>query len=115
MGQLPPMIEMFKSLGIGLVVAVFVILVLLTAYFQSPRLALTSIGAVPGVLGGIASSSSFTNTSLNIESFMGSIMSFGVSVSNSVMLVTFIDQDWGRGLPPRKRQSPAPASGCGRS
>ena len=34
------MIEMFKSLGIGLAVAVFVIFVLLTAYFQSPRLAL---------------------------------------------------------------------------
>ena len=54
MGQLPPMIEMFKSLGIGLAVAVFVILVLLTAYFQSPRLGLISIGAVPGVLAGIA-------------------------------------------------------------
>ena len=40
MGQLPPMIEMFQSLGIGLAVAVFVIFVLLTAYFQSPRLAL---------------------------------------------------------------------------
>ena len=40
MGQLPPMIEMFESLGIGLAVAVFVIFVLLTAYFQSPRLAL---------------------------------------------------------------------------
>ena len=52
MGQLPPMNEMFESLGIGLGVAVFVILVLLTAYFQSPRLALISIGAVPGVLAG---------------------------------------------------------------
>ena len=54
MGQLPPMRAMFKSLGIGLAVAVFVIFVLLTAYFQSPRLALISVGAVPGVLAGIA-------------------------------------------------------------
>ena len=84
MGQLPPMIEMFKALGIGLAVAVFVIFVLLTAYFQSPRLALISIGAVPGVLAGIATILYFTNTSLNIESFMGSIMCLGVSVSNSV-------------------------------
>ena len=37
MGQLPPMVEMFEALGIGLVVAVFVILLLLAAYFQSPR------------------------------------------------------------------------------
>ena len=99
MGQLPPMIEMFKSLGIGLAVAVFVIFVLLTAYFQSPRLALISIGAVPGVLAGIAIILYFTNTSLNIESFMGSIMCLGVSVSNSVMLVTFMDEHWKAGEP----------------
>ncbi|HZW35163.1 MAG TPA: efflux RND transporter permease subunit, partial [Isosphaeraceae bacterium] len=97
MGQLPPMNEMFQALSIGLGVAVFVIFVLLTAYFQSPRLALISVGAVPGVLAGIATILYFTNTSLNIESFMGSIMCLGVSVSNSVMLVTFIDEHWKRG------------------
>ncbi len=75
------------------------IFVLLTAYFQSPRLALISIGAVPGVLAGIAVILYFTNTSLNIESFMGSIMCLGVSVSNSVMLVTFIDEHWKAGAP----------------
>src|SRR4029077_15724315 len=39
-----------------------------------------------------------TNTSLNIESFMGSIMCLGVSVSNSVMLVTCIDEHWKKGM-----------------
>ena len=97
MGQLPPMIEMFESLGTGLAVAVFVILVLLTGYFQSPRMALISIGAVPGVLAGIATILYVTNTSLNIESFMGSIMCLGVSVSNSVMLVTFMNTHWQEG------------------
>ena len=94
LGQLPPMIEMFRALGIGLAVAVFVILVLLTAYFQSPRLGLISISAVPGVLAGIATILYVTNTGLNIESFMGSIMSLGVSVSNSVMLVAFMNDHW---------------------
>ncbi len=97
MGQLPPMIEMFKTLGIGLGVAVFVILLLLTAYFQSTRLGLISIGAVPGVLAGIAIILYVTNTSLNIESFMGSIMSLGVSVSNSVLLVAFMNDHWKAG------------------
>ncbi len=97
MGQLPPMREMFLSLGIGLAVAVFVIFVLLTAYFQSPRMALISVGAVPGVIAGIATILYVTNTSLNIESFMGSIMCLGVSVSNSVMLVTFMDEHWKTG------------------
>jgi multidrug efflux pump subunit AcrB len=99
MGQLPPMIEMFEALGIGLAVAVFVIFVLLTAYFQSSRLAFISIGAVPGVLAGIAVILYFTKTTLNIESFMGSIMSLGVSVSNSVMMVAFMDEHWKAGTP----------------
>jgi predicted RND superfamily exporter protein len=58
---------------------------------------LISIGAVPGVFAGIATILYFTNTTLNIESFMGSIMSLGVSVSNSVMLVTFINDHWKSG------------------
>jgi multidrug efflux pump subunit AcrB len=72
MGQLPVMVEMFKALGVGLAVAVFVILVLLTAYLQSPRLAVIAVAAVPGVLAGIAVILFATGTSLNIESFMGS-------------------------------------------
>jgi multidrug efflux pump subunit AcrB len=97
LGQLPPMIEMFKSLGVGLAVAVFVIFVLLTGYFQSPRMALISIGAVPGVLAGVAMLLWATGTSLNIESFMGAIMSLGVSVSNSVLLVAFMNDHWKAG------------------
>jgi multidrug efflux pump subunit AcrB len=99
MGQLPSMTQMFKALGIGLAVAVFVILVLLTAYFQSPRLALASVGAVPGVLAGIVIMLLASGTTLNIESFMGSIMCLGVSVSNSVMMVAFMDEHWKAGKP----------------
>jgi multidrug efflux pump subunit AcrB len=102
LGQLPPMDEMFSSLFIGLGVAVFVILVLLTAYFQSPSLALVSIGAVPGVFSGIVTILYFSGTTLNIESFMGSIMCLGVSVSNSVMLVTFMTDHWLSGNPARE-------------
>jgi multidrug efflux pump subunit AcrB len=97
-GQVKPMNQMFESLGIGLAAAVFVIFVLLTAYFQSPRLAFVSIGAVPGVLSGVVLILFVTNTTLNIESFMGTIMSVGVSVSNSVMLVTFMSMEWQKGV-----------------
>jgi multidrug efflux pump subunit AcrB len=99
-GQVAPMEEMFRALGIGLGVAVAVILVLLSAYFQSPRLAVASIGAVPGVLAGVTLMLFATGTTLNIESFMGTIMSIGVSVSNSVMLVTFAARDWREGMSP---------------
>ena len=91
-GQITPMEEMFRSMSIGLGVAVIAILIMLTAYFESPRLALAAIGAVPGVLSGVVLMLFFTRTTLNIESFMGSIMCIGVSLANSVMMVSFIAQ-----------------------
>ena len=112
-GQVAPMNEMFRALAVGLALAVVVILVLLTAYFESPRLALASVSSVPGVLCGVVIMLLLTGTTLNIESFMGSIMCVGVSVSNSVMLVTFIAMEWrerkvgARGRPRRAR------TGCG--
>jgi multidrug efflux pump subunit AcrB len=96
-GQIAPMREMFKSLAIGLAIAVVAILILLTAYFESPRLALTAVSAVPGVLSGVVLMLYVTGTTLNIESLMGSIMCIGVSISNSVMLVTFMGIEWQQG------------------
>jgi len=98
-GQLQPMDDMFQALGIGLSIAVVVILLLLTAYFESPRLALISVSAVPCVLTGVATILFATGTTLNLESFMGTIMCIGVSVSNSVMLVTFTHEHWRGGMP----------------
>ncbi len=101
-GQLPPMTEMFKALAIGLSIAVLVILLMLTGYFESPRLALISLSAVPCVLTGVVIILYLSGTTLNLESFMGTIMCIGVSVSNSVMLVTFTANHWKDGLPPRE-------------
>jgi multidrug efflux pump subunit AcrB len=99
MGQLPLMRDMFLKLSVGLGIAVFVIALLLTAYFQSFRLAMVAVAAVPGVVAGIATILFCTHTNLSIESFMGSIMCLGVSVSNSVMLVTFMNEHWKEGKP----------------
>ena len=101
-GQVAPMTEMFHSLTVGLALSVVVILVLLTGYFQSFRLGLISIGGVPGVVCGVAIILLMTGTTLNIESFMGSIMCIGVSVSNSVLLSTFMDDHWRAGAPVRQ-------------
>jgi multidrug efflux pump subunit AcrB len=98
-GQIAPMRQMFTSLAIGLGVAVVVILIMLTAYFQSARLALAAVSAVPGVLSGVAVMLFLSGTTLNIQSFMGSIMCIGVSVANSVMLVTFMTMEWHEGQP----------------
>ena len=91
-GQVKPMAQMFRSLEIGLGVAVLVILITLTAYFQSPRLALTAVASVPAVLAGVVLALWITRTTLNIQSFMGAIMAVGVAVSNAIMLVSFGDR-----------------------
>jgi len=87
-----PMREMFQGLAFGLAVAVVVIFLLLTAYFQSVRLALTAVSAVPAVLLGVVLTLLATRTTLNIQSFMGAIMAIGVAVANAILLVTFAER-----------------------
>ena len=101
-GQVAPMTHMFDSLTVGLALSVVVIMILLTGFFQSFRLGLISLGGVPGVVCGVAIILLTTGTTLNIESFMGSIMCIGVSVSNSVLLSTFMDDHWRAGATVRQ-------------
>jgi multidrug efflux pump subunit AcrB len=91
-GQVAPMQELFAGLAFGLGVAVAVISLLLTAYFQSVRLALTAVAAVPAVLSGVVLTLLATGTTLNIQSFMGTIMAVGVAVANAILLVTFAER-----------------------
>ena len=91
-GQVEPMRQMFDGLVLGLGLAVVAIFLLLTAYFQSPKLALTATAAVPAVLSGVAVALYATHTTLNIQSFMGAIMAIGVAVANAILLVTFAER-----------------------
>src|SRR5262249_48912867 len=97
-GQVTPLRELFQGLGLGLALAVFVIFLLLTAYFQSFRLALTAVSAVPAVLLGVVAALWLTGTTLNLQSFMGSIMAVGVAVANAILLVTFAERAGREGL-----------------
>lgn len=91
-GQIPPLQEMQSGLSIGLLLAIVAIFLLLTANFQSPRLALATISTVPAVIAGVILMLFITNTSLNIQSFIGAIMAVGVAMANSILLVTFAKQ-----------------------
>jgi multidrug efflux pump subunit AcrB len=91
-GQVPPMRQMFEGLGVGLALAVAVIFLLLTAYFQSLRLALIVVATAPTVIVGVALALFVTQTTLNIQSFMGAIMAIGVAVANAILLVTFAEK-----------------------
>ena len=91
-GQIAPMRETFRNIAGGLVVAVVVIFLLLAANFQSLRLAFVVVSTVPAVLAGVVLMLAATRTTVNVQSFMGAIMSIGIAVANAILLVTFAEQ-----------------------
>jgi multidrug efflux pump subunit AcrB len=97
-GQVSALQQIFSELVIGLALAVVVILLLLTANFQSFRLALVVISSAPAVLVGAILMLLVTGTTLNLESFMGTIMAIGVAVANAILLVTFAEQNRRNGV-----------------
>ncbi len=80
--------ETLNSLQTGLLVAVMVILLLLAANYQSFGVALSVLSTVPAVLLGAMLLLLATGATLNLQSYMGIIMSTGVSVANAILIVT---------------------------
>jgi multidrug efflux pump subunit AcrB len=76
------------SLQNGLLVAVLVIFLMLAANFQSFKMSLVVLSTVPAVLVGSLLLVKLTGATLNLQSYMGMIMSVGVSISNAVLLIT---------------------------
>ena len=91
-GQLVTLDQIQSNLSGGLAIAVLAIALLLTAYFQSLRLMLAALSALPATLCGTALMLWLTGTTLNLQSFMGSIMALGVSTANAILLVTFAER-----------------------
>jgi multidrug efflux pump subunit AcrB len=76
------------SLQTGLGLAVVVIFLLLAANYQSLKVAGVVLVTVPAVLAGSLALLLSTGQTLNLQSYMGLIMSVGVSVANAVLVVT---------------------------
>ena len=91
-GQVVPMEQMLGGLQSGLLLAVVVIFLLLTANFQSLKLALVVVSTTPAAIAGVALALAVTGTTLNVQSFMGAITSIGVAVANAILLVTFAER-----------------------
>jgi multidrug efflux pump subunit AcrB len=91
-GQAAQVQEMLNGFGQGLVVAIAAIFLLLTAYFQSIKLAFIVMSPLPAVLAGVELALWLTGISVNLQSFMGAIMAVGVSVANAILLVIFAER-----------------------
>jgi multidrug efflux pump subunit AcrB len=98
-GQVQNMDSAFRSLAGGLVFAVILVYCLMVVNFQSWLDPFIIITALPGALSGILLALFVTQTTINVPSLMGAIMSIGVATSNSILLVTFAnDQRRDHGL-----------------
>lgn len=82
------LVETLNSLQSGLLVAIVVIFLLLAANYQSAKLSLVVLSTVPAVILGSLAALLLTGSTLNLQSYMGMIMSTGVSVANAILIVT---------------------------
>jgi multidrug efflux pump subunit AcrB len=89
LGQNEVMQSSFRSLALGMILAVLLVYALLVVLFQSWVDPFIIMMAVPGALIGIIWMLALTGTTINVESLMGAIMSIGISVSNSILVVSF--------------------------
>jgi multidrug efflux pump subunit AcrB len=88
-GQVGTMNSSFEGLAAGLGFAVLLVYLLMVVNFQSwvdPFIILT---ALPGAVAGIAWMLYMTQTTVSVPALMGAIMCIGVATSNSILMITF--------------------------
>jgi CzcA family heavy metal efflux pump len=99
-GQVESMNEAFDRLGLGLAFAALLVYLLMVVNYQSWLDPFIIICALPGAFCGIVWSLFLTQTTFNVPSLMGAIMSIGVATANSILLVTFANELRERGVAP---------------
>jgi multidrug efflux pump subunit AcrB len=83
----------FFRLGLGMFFAIMLVYLLMVVNFQSWVDPFIILMAIPGTLAGILWMLFITQTTLNVPSLMGAIMSVGVATANSILLVTFANDE----------------------
>jgi multidrug efflux pump subunit AcrB len=91
-GQVESMREAFSRLGLGLVCAAILVYLLMVVNYQSWKDPFIIITALPGAFTGIVWALFLTQSTFNVPSLMGAIMSIGVATANSILLVTFASE-----------------------
>src|SRR5438105_7666232 len=92
-GQVQSMNSSFAGLGAGLIFAIVLVYFLMAVNFQSWTDPFIIIMALPGALCGIIWMLFLSGTTLNVPSLMGAIMAIGVATANSILVVTFANDE----------------------
>jgi multidrug efflux pump subunit AcrB len=97
-GQYESMRTSFAGLAAGLLAAVLLVYFLMVVNFQSWLDPFIIVGAVPGALAGVVWMLLITRTTFSVPSLMGAIMCVGVATANSILVVTFANEQRRLGL-----------------
>ncbi|MDR3413733.1 MAG: efflux RND transporter permease subunit [Formivibrio sp.] len=88
-GTVRDMEQSFSSFGIGLILAVVLVYLILMAQFASFSDPFIILLAIPPALAGALVCLFITGSTLNVMSLMGIVMTTGIAVSNSILIVEF--------------------------
>jgi multidrug efflux pump subunit AcrB len=91
-GQVESMNASFRGLAYGVIFAVLLVYLLMVVNFQSWLDPFIILMALPGALAGIAWMLFLSHTTLSVPALMGSIMCVGVATANSILVVTFANE-----------------------
>ncbi len=97
-GQVKTMRDSFIRLGVGLLFAILLVYLLMVINFQSWLDPFIILMALPGAMAGIVWMLFITQTTFNVPSLMGAIMCIGVATANSILMVTFANDERAFGL-----------------
>jgi multidrug efflux pump subunit AcrB len=91
-GQVQSMNQAFFQLALGIGFAVLFVYFLMVVNFQSWLDPLIILMALPGALAGILWALFVTGTTISVPALMGCIMAIGVATSNSILMITFANE-----------------------
>lgn len=91
-GQIDSMRTAFTSLGFGILFSALLVYFIMVVNFQSWTDPFIIITALPGALCGIIWILFLTQTTFSVPSLMGTIMSVGVATANSILIVSFANE-----------------------
>jgi multidrug efflux pump subunit AcrB len=92
-GQVDTMRTSFTRLGLGMIFAVVLVYLVMAINFQSWIDPFIILMALPGALAGMLWMLYLTGTTLSVPALMGVIMGIGVATANSILLVTFANDE----------------------
>ena len=96
-GQVLTMNTSFQNLEVGIAAAVVFVYLLMAMNFQSWTTPFVILMALPGAFAGIVWMLFLTQTTFNVPSLMGALMTIGVATANSILVVTFANDSRGEG------------------